>query len=241
MDKINIETATYYVSSLQGYSLSEAMRHWKAKFDSLARFQKEVITHPSLEPLSSFVTEMWDSIRPVEVTEALAEKNLERRRVMFDCIGVAKLFAALQPELLDRQVISKKRTRWDLNNEAYQHDYQDAYELYRIDRKKLFGTDGNTARSDAFAVRCWCTTTAREYWIYVPSAAAYPNFDRWAERQTGDAIAAIAWTIVLDITDPECIYRQGDIIVAKKSKSSKPTTQYHLNSEQYLKLMYSET
>jgi len=61
------------------------------------------------------------------------------------------------------------------------------------------------------------------------------------QKREFDAIRAIAWTIRLDISHPEKIYRQGDIIVAKKSKDSKDVRPYHLNKEQYLDLMYSET
>jgi hypothetical protein len=65
----------------------------------------------------------------------------------------------------------------------------------------------------------------------------------WGDRDSAnyDAIRAIAWTVRIDITNPERIYRQGDIIVVKKSKDSVDTREYHLDKKQYLQLMYSET
>jgi 6,7-dimethyl-8-ribityllumazine synthase len=42
---------------------------------------------------------------------------------------VEKLFKQLDPILLDKQVIKKKRTRWDDKNDKYEYDFEDVYEL----------------------------------------------------------------------------------------------------------------
>jgi hypothetical protein len=77
--------------------------------------------------------------------------------------------------------------------------------------------------------------------LYVNQEAA--TGQRWwgDDSKKPDAIRAIAWTIRIDVTNPEKIYRQGDIIVVKKSKDSVETREYHLDKDQYLQLMYSET
>src|SRR5690606_8752688 len=111
---------------------------------------RDVIKHPALEELFDFTAEIWDNITPISVQEALQEANLERRRVMFDCIGVVKLFQSLEPELLDKQTISKTRTRWNARNEPYEYHYEDTYELYRLDGKKLF--DQQPGRREPAAV-----------------------------------------------------------------------------------------
>jgi hypothetical protein len=95
-----------------------------------------------------------------------------------------------------------------------------------------------------YAVRCWCTTTNREYWLYVPVEAASDAKGWWSldENTKYDAIQAIAWTVRIDIENPERIYRQGDIIVVKRGEQSTiKSMDYHLSKEQYLSLMYSET
>src|SRR5690606_27261595 len=124
-----------------------------------------------------FVNEVWETVTPITVSEALKEPALERRRVMFDCIGVAKLFKELDPLLLDKQTIHKVRTRWNEKNEPYKHQFDDTYELYQLDGSKLFPTESNNTMrtSNGYAVRCWCTTTSREYWMYVPEHIALNN------------------------------------------------------------------
>lgn len=243
MEYLQFEKAEYFISNLGGFTLSEALRYWKAKFETFKHFNREVITHARLEAFGAFVKECWESINPITVSEALLEPNMEKRRVMFDCIGVSKLFAELNPELLDKQAIEKIRIRWDAKNKPYPYEYTDIYELYRIPGEKLFivrETDGNKP-NPAYAVRCWCTTTSREYWIYVPEEVAL-GAPRWKSKEHNpDAVRAIAWTIRLDISLPERIYRQGDIIVAVESEDSQTIEPYHLNKQQYLDLMYSET
>jgi len=254
MKPFNFKTAKYTVSGVSDIGLDEALRLWKAKFPTFVHFKKAITGgYPVLKDFESYVEEVWDSIEKVTAKEAFSQKNAEKRRMYFDCIGVVELFKQANPKLLDRQVIKKKRKRWDDKNDPYDYKFEDVYELYSIDPAELYkGAKGGGVEISRFgstakyiAVRCWCTTTNREYWIYVPEDEALKKgVSRWSsERKNSDydAVKAIAWTIRLDITEPEKIYRQGDIIVAKESANSKKTTPYHLSKEDYLKLMYSET
>lgn len=241
------EQYKYTVNNQPDFSLTEALRLWKTKYETDFRdFEKDVITHEGLKDFRDFVFEMWESIEPVKVQDALAIENAEIRRTYFDCIGVEKLFKELDPVLKDKQVVKKKRTRWDEKHAAYEYEFEDVYELYEIEGTKLYEKDrwGRTPKP-VFAVRCWCTTTNREYWIYVTELAATgKDSDNWSMRDNApvyDAIQAIAWTIRLDVSNPEKIYRQGDIIVAKLGANSTNTAQYHLSKQDYLSLMYSET
>jgi len=243
----------YVVNGRDGYHLTAALRLWKTKYqDDIKDFFKDVITHDQLQDFGLFVEECWDRIEPVTVEEALQQENTEDRRVFFDAIGIEKLFKSLDPKLLDRQVLKKNRTRWDDELNEYTYTFEDVYELYEMKATKLFEKDrwGNEPTQHIYAVRCWCTTTNREYWLYVPREAALGA--NWWHRNNNeatepDAIRAIAWTVRVDVPEEnvEKIYRQGDIIVAKMKDSAKATettfNPYHLSKEQYLSLMYSET
>jgi len=247
MKKIDYSKQEYIVSNRTGFTLSEALSLWKAKYSDIKDLKKEMIIHESLEDFGNFIEEMWDSINPATVQEALAKENAEERRVYFDCIGVQELFKQLEPTLRDRQVITKKRTKWDDEGNDVVYEFEDVYELYEINGSKMFETDrwGRTPNS-VFAVRCWCTTTNREYWLYVPREAALGS-NWWNdddERNKPDAIRAIAWTIRVDVGEDqiEKLYRQGDIIVAKLKEGATPIGHFrHLTKEAYLEKMYSET
>ena len=244
MKKNNFNLYKYTVNNRDGFSLTDALRLWKTKYSDIKDFDKEVITHPGLDSFKDFVHEMWESIEVFTVEDALKVENTEIRRTYFDCIGVETLFKELEPTLRDKQVIKKKRTRWDDKNDEYTYEFEDVYELYEIDGKKLFKEDsfGRDPRP-VYAVRCWCTTTNREYWLYVNETAAIGFEGRFDPKRKleYDAIRAIAWTIRVDYSNIERIYRQGDIIVAKLSEDSVPVREYHLTEKDYLSLMYSET
>jgi len=248
--KIDYSKQEYIVSNRTGFTLSEALSLWKAKYADFKDLKKDMITHESLQDFGNFIEEMWTSIEPATVQEALARENAEERRVFFDCIGVQELFKQLEPTLRDRQVIKKKRTKWDEKGNDVVYEFEDVYELYEIDGRKMFETDrwGRTP-NPVFAVRCWCTTTNREYWLYVNSEAATGS--RWSmpdeEDIVYDAIRAIAWTIRVDVAEEQIdkIYRQGDIIVVKLNDVPQVPLPIgfmrHLSKETYLEKMYSET
>lgn len=233
----------YIVEGTGGFNLSTALKLWKTKYKDFTDWKKDVAQSKHLHDFSNFVEECWKSIEKVSVKEAFVEENLDRKRVYFSCIGVVEMFKSLSPVLKDKQTITKNRAKWDDGNKETMYTFEDTYELYEIDGKKLFGKDkwGRQANS-VYAVRCWCTTTKKEYWIYVNLEAA--TGERWAnnvENTKFDAIRAIAWTIRIDITNPERIYRQGDIVIAEWSKDSKKCSPYHIDKQQYLKLMYAES
>jgi hypothetical protein len=241
--KIDYKSQKFTVMGQSNFTFTEAIRLWKTAFPTYEDFKKEVIKHPRLEEFGIFVEELWDDVQKFTVQDALSIQNTEIRRTYFHCIGVVELFKQLDPQLRDRKVIKKKRVKWDDNNDAVEYEFEDVYELYEIEGTKLFeknrwGQDANPV----YAVRCWCTTTNREYWIYVNLEAA--TGQRWwgdADKRKYDAIRAIAWTVRIDVEKPERIYRQGDIIVAKMGPKSRLGATYHLNAKQYLELMYSET
>jgi len=243
--KNQFEKLTYNVSGREGYSLSTALRLWKTKYTDLKQFKSEVCKHPSLEEFYNFVAEMWDDIKEVTVKEALQLKNTEDRRTYFDCIGPKRMFEQVDAKMLDRQVIKKKRARWDDKNTEYEYEFEDVYELYKIPYTELFEKPKETwmRQDDIFVVRCWCTTTGREYWLFVPeNGCCEREYTEDGTKVTYSAIGAIAWTIRTNISKPERIYRQGDIIVVKASKDSVVSGwARHMSKEDYLSLMYSET
>jgi len=231
---MDFTTLQYRVNGQAGQNYETALRCWKTRHKTYDVFLREVITHDSMKEFAEHVQPIWEDIKPLTTTEAFAERNIEQRRLIFSCIGIEAMFKQMEPELVDRQEIDFKNKRWDKDDKPYFENIKDVYELYKIKGDKLFpeDTDWRRQNSDTYAVRCWCTTTGREYWIYVPL---------W-EGQKNDAISAIAWTMQITISHPEYIVRQGDIIIAKASENS---TEYsrprHLTKEEYLTLLQSQT
>lgn len=231
---MDFTTLKYRVQGQSGQSYETALRCWKTQHKTFDVFLREVITHDSMQEFADHVAGVWADIKPLTTTEAFAESNIELRRLMFSCIGIEEMFKQMEPELVDRQEVDFKNKRWDSDNNPYFENIKDVYELYKIKGEKLFPEESDWRRqnADTYAVRCWCTTTGREYWIYVP---------RW-EGERKDAVAAIAWTLQINISNPEYIVRQGDIVIAKASeKSTELRRPEHLTKDMYIKLLQSQT
>jgi len=226
----------YYVENMK-VSEEAAKMYWKRLHKDYDNFYNAVIgesAHPEMQMFGNLIKQEWDSIPHLTVQKAFEEKNIEVRRLYFRAIGVAEMFQELEPTLIDKQVLEKEGITWDAENNPVATKMRDEYELYEIQGAKLFPeekTSWRTANATVFAVRCWCSTTGREYWIYVPRNIG--------ERK--DALEAIAWTVQLDITNPEYIYRQGDVILAKHSASSQSCRPYHLEAKDYVKLLKAES
>lgn len=258
MERLNYADLKFTVGGVNDIEFREAIQLWKTKYPDFRDFKREVITSPLLEDFGNFMEEMWEHIIPVTLKEGFSQDNIEKRRLYFDCIGVETLFKSLNPTLLDSQTIKKKRMNWDDDNNEQLYEFEDTYELYSIPASKLQLKDRFNRENSVYAVRCKCTTTGREYWIYVPQEVAI-NVNDWQlkhHNETGipytdyngiqyipnpDAIRAIAWTVRIDVENTERIYRQGDIIVCKLGLNSQVVRPYHITKEQYLNLMYSET
>lgn len=67
MTHFEFSNALYSVNGLKGYSLTEALKLWKARYETLKHFIRDVITHPGLYDFGNFVEEMWETISPVTV------------------------------------------------------------------------------------------------------------------------------------------------------------------------------
>ncbi len=231
---MNFEKLTYHVEGHTGVSYDNALMYWKTAYPNFSDFEKKVITQEPLKAFGEHCAKEWDSILPATVAIAMSQTNLEMRRLFFKALGIEKVFQELKPELVDEQVIEFQNNLTDINDNPYVETVQDKYQLYKIPGDKLFPEEKEGWRrsnADAYAVRCWCTTTGREYWIYVP---------RWI-GESNDAIKAIAWTFRINITNPEYIVRQGDIIIAKASENSEECNLHHLEKEDYLKLLKSQS
>lgn len=257
---MNIKALDYVggvsIQDNRNWTLDEYFKYNRTKYDNLQayindpdptvnnRIMQEGLKIGSeviMEPFN-FDQEDWDMWQPFTFAEAMAETNMEKRRIIFKVLGPERIFKDANPKLINRQVIKKKRTKWEgekLTEKKY--EFEDVYELYEIDAKALGLENTFATPSPVRAVRCWCTTTNREYWIMVPK---FKNNQGWnnTENSMDDAIEAIAWTIQVDVDNFDTLYRQGDVIIAKMPDEPKMlTTPRPVTKEEYLEKLYSES
>ena len=232
---MNYQELKYTVENQSGVSYDNALILWKTMYKDFNAFLTNVIRFDSMKDFGDHCASVWKDVEVATAQDAFGQENLEMRRLFFKAIGIEKMFQELNPELVAEETIVFNNAVWNEKDKSMDVKIiHDKYELYKIKGDKLFPeekSEWRRANADIYAVRCWCTTTAREYWIYVPRNIG----------QKGDALEAIAWTVQLTITDPEYIYRQGDVILTKYSSTSKECRPYHLTAEQYVKLLKAES
>lgn len=214
----------YIIDGIRGFDMDTYLRAMKVRYDELSLFQKAQGPHLDADPNRAFIEESWESIQPLTPEEAFREPNQEKRRALFSCIGPSRLFATLSPTLVNRQVLHLQNKTWDKNGRKKVTEIEDIYELYEIEEKELFkGVKEEwwykNNRTVLKVVRCWCTTTGREYWIFVENRKGqFWNGERNVFYPVlNTALDAIAWTFRIGIEkdDIEALYRQGDCLVVK--------------------------
>jgi hypothetical protein len=195
----------------------------------------------------------WESIEPFTFEEIAEFENLEERRVGILCLGIERLVEEVNPKLLNSETITKTNTYIDENGELVTKTFEDTYELYEVEGKKLSKNLDNWRRvQDCHFVKCKDVSTEREYLIWVDIASVYRTnkgerewFDAERDKNKVTAIQAIAWTIQTNIDEGNIkkIVRQGDCVLIKPKNSELPTlaTPRHLTEKEYRKLMVAES
>jgi len=192
----------------------------------------------------------WNDITPLTFQEILKDlRNVEQRRVAINILGTERLMKEIEPQLVDRQVVTKT-TRWVVNedtNKRVERTYEDVYELYKVELEALgLHNNGNWGNNSLYYVKCKDTSTDREYMLWVDEMAVKnANSLHWTHGKM-DAIHAIAWTIQTDYSKGDILFivRQGDCVLVKPKPDTKPQhwgQRRHLTKEEYLTLMKDES
>lgn len=173
----------YFVSGVRFDELPVVLKIYKRQ-----KLTKElVLEYFSAPENQQIVMELYDTVEPISVSEALRLGNAEQRMVALRSIDLHEIKDEMNAELINTQTIKKKQIRWDAQLKPREHIFEDTYELYKISPKKIGIT---TSISGIYFVRCKCTTTDRIYFLYVAPEIG----------EKGDAVAAIAWTMRINGT-----------------------------------------
>lgn len=200
------------------------------------------------------IGDIWDSIKPLTFKE-IATKivNVEQRRIAILYLGLEKMTEEVKPTLIGMNSIKKESIWINAKGEMENVPYDDVYELFEVDGKRLFdGADVPKWRQDritnVYFVRCKDASTDRMYhlWVDINSVANTNGIQTW--RNEGwekriTAIMAIAWTITTNVKEGsiEKIIRQGDCILVKKKPNAVVGEFRHLTEKEYKTLLVNES
>lgn len=195
--------------------------------------------------------DIWEDINPITFKEISKEiKNIEQRRVAISCLGLENIVNEVKPKLINKETISKTTTWVKQDGTLLTKDYEDTYELYKVEGKDWSKGTEDSWRSPGpvYYVKCKDTSTDREYMIWIDAESVCETNDiPFGSSDLGrnkiTPIQAIAWTIQTNVPKGgiDKIVRQGDCIMIKKKKNVKLVGQRHLTEKEYRKLLEYES
>lgn len=210
---------------------NDILKYLKGIYTNKERFYHNFVKRlevKGLEDLTSFLMANYDKTIPYTYKEAFNIKNTEYQSLVFGSINIGEMIDNLGCERVKVEGIPVKRKQFSPDGEFLGFkEYDNIYETYKVYGKGL-GID-----DDIFAVKCWCTSTNKEHWL-------------WIEDQYKDSpLEAIASTFRVHknlIPYIKELKRQGDILLMELTEDITPEGEIvPLNKEQYFEFLTSES
>jgi hypothetical protein len=242
-DTFYVVDAVWNRSSLtQPIKTMATLRYLKNKFTNKARFiagfvepierQIETCSDPALlKPLSAVLTQFredYDLVKPYTYAEAFRINSDLFRAIVFGTIRVPEMIKELGHK---RVAVAGQPVRHKQFSKAGEFlgyaEYDVIFETHQVDGSKL------GLASSVYAVRCWCTTTENEHWLWID------------EQYKKDPLEAIARTFFIHenlIPFIKELKRQGDILLVELNSDIDPRGNLvSLSKEQYFGLLTAQS
>jgi hypothetical protein len=170
----------------------------------------------------------YDIVKPFTYKEAFELTDDAFKALVFGSINV--------PEMIENLGHTRIKTEGKLvNHRIYKEDgsyvmkeYDVIYELHSVDCSKLGITD------NAYVVKCWCTSTNKEHWLWVE--------EEYAKKGPLEAIASTIRVYENMIPHIDSLIRQGDVLLFQMKKEIKPRGNIiPLTADQYFGFLIAQS
>lgn len=221
----------------------DGAKYLKTRFRSnKSRFLKRAI-----EPISQWLqmngienyndwvqlyTNLFDKVNPYSYAEALNIKNDEFRAEVFSIIDVPQMIKNLGSTRIKVEGIELINKVYNTVTKSFDEmPLTQIYELHLVNGKKL-------GIEDCYAIKCWCTSTKEEHWLWV-------NDEQAASGSPLEAIASTCNIYECMENNIKHIIRQGDVFLFEMIDPSFRVKNFNavkpLDKETYFKLLKSQS
>jgi hypothetical protein len=174
------------------------------------------------------LSEMYNHVEPFTFKESFELEGREFQALVFSSIDIPQMINELGAVRIKTDGIKVNHRQYDGDgNFTGVKEYDNIYETHEIEGKKL-GLD-----ESLYAVKCWCTSTNKEHWLWIDDHYKY------------DPLSAIASTFVVHkniIPHIKALKRQGDILLTEMDEDIKPEGEMvSLTKEQYFGLLVAQS
>tara|TARA_R110000868_G_scaffold408888_4_gene693158 strand:- start:173 stop:940 length:768 start_codon:yes stop_codon:yes gene_type:complete len=214
------------------------LRFLKNKYSNKPRFESNFINEmrrafadempTEVANLLDFFQENYDMVEPYSYQEAFECPWAYWKSVVFSSIRVSDMIKELGHTRIATSGRPVRHKQFSKSGKFLgYHEYDVIFETHQVDGRKLNLTN------NIFAVRCWCTTTNNEHWL-------------WIDRQySEDPLEAIARTFFVHenlIPFIKELKRQGDILLVELTQDVEPRGQMvSLSKDQYFELLTAQS
>jgi len=242
MEEDPIELSTFMVDRARTYE--DGIMYLKTKFNSnYDRFRGRWLDQVNIwlqmnrienyEDIVEFYDKLWFEHEPFTYEEAFKIDDDEFRALVFSVINVPEMIRHLGTERIKVDGVELENKVYNPTTDKFEIQHlSQIYELHKVNGKAL-----GLESQDIYALKCWCTSTDQEHWLWV---------DEEAGRQ-GDPLKAIAGTCKVYksmLGKIRHIIRQGDVFLFEMLEDVTPSSNEEvvsLDKDTYFKLLKSQS
>lgn len=233
---IDVDNQTFTVASnydvmrfFKGYFRNEDDFH-KSFLDKI-RYNEDLKKYFDMSKFVAEVEPLFREVEPFSYEEAFKIQDNTFRALVFGTVNVGDMIQHLGAERIKTDGIQSTQKIFTKEGEFQgTKEITNVYEVYEVDGTKL-GIEDNKL----YALKCWCTSTNNEHWL-------------WIEEQYKDnPLEAVASTFRIhsDLIDKiKEIKRQGDVLLVEIKEEFKdyvPSGEIvPLTSKQYFGLLTTQ-
>lgn len=180
--------------------------------------------------ICDFLIDNYKIAKRFTYKEAFEIKSDSFQAMVFATVDITEMIKELGHKRIATEGITVQRKVFSKEGEFEGFkEYENIYEVHEVDGKKLTGRD----RTKLYAVKCWCTSTNKEHWLWIE--------DQYKE----DPLQAIASTFRVHenvIPHIKELKRQGDLMLVELDEEVEPSGNIRpLTKDEYFDLLSTET
>jgi len=200
------------------------MEYFIKPYKKLCTMHDKSYRHGTFDLMAS----LYDTVKPYSYKEAFLIENSTFKSVVFGSINIAEMVEFLGVERISVEgKLLNLRVYDELGNYRMEENNV-IYELHKTNLSKI------GANEDAYLVKCWCTSTNKEHWLWVET--------EYAKKGALEAIASTFRVHKNMIPYIETIKRQGDVLLFEMSQEVEPSGEIvPLTASQYFSLLVSQS
>ena len=240
-DCFRVQNSQFTAALIERLTTDSVIRYIRTRYINKERFVSGFVTPvrdimskcgtelpPNLIELVDLIVNSYDNAAPYTYAEAFKLKSEAFKSMVFGCIRVPEMIQELGHTRIATAGRAVRHKQFAPDGEFLGYrEYDVVFETHRVDGTKL------GLREAIYAVRCWCTTTHNEHWLWI--------HDEWRS----DPLEAIAHTFQVHenlVPHIKELKRQGDVLLVELTQDIEPRgAMVTLSADQYFGLLTAQS